>query len=805
MPCSRVLRALGCSLLAACGATIDPDVIPPTVVSITPADGAAGVWLHQPIRIVFSEALAPESIQGVSLTGPDGELVASKVVATSETEISVTAADEAALVGQLHLALGSRITDLAGNALADVGASWRLVPWNRSETQGTTPSLAVDASGRIVMARGIDGPSGRRVAVSEWTGTAWADLGGVLGARDSALPSIVFDGAGAPLVVWSEFPPPIASDGPATIEAARWTGASWQPLASPGEGSFAVAARPETGAPIIAYTTPAQPTPGTLVRLRVLDGDRWQPLASPGLDVPTNGAVAGLPQLVAVGAATPIVAFADAGSASVPPQVRILRWTGAWSEVSPIALGTAPSGEINRVSIAARGNDVIVGYDTFSGSFGVHAVRVVGQVWEPLGGQLDIDPPADAQAPAVALDTDGTPMIAWRELIDGNWRGLLARWNGAAWTAVGGHVWSDDPARALVRPALALLHGRVPVVAWGEQVPGASNATIVRAALWNGPSAPPVPGARASIAGCAFNGVTPTLSATGCFTIAGGRATPHAGLVPFDIASELWSDGALKRRWIALPDGRALATPPTGAWTAPPGTMIIKEFAYEMTPGAAHTRRVMETRFLINSASADVWQGFSFLWRPDGSDADLLPDAASTFGWPLDNGTRHVHSYPSRTQCARCHHPSNGPLLGLRTAQLARRFDYDGIIADQLETLTQLGAIPAQLGKLAPFASPHDTSAPLELRVRGYLAANCSHCHNPAGERPTRDFRWETPLDRTMLCGPDPEVVAGDPASSVIVQRISARPGMPPLATLQTDPLAIDIATRWIAGETSCQ
>ncbi|HSR95687.1 MAG TPA: hypothetical protein VLM79_01400, partial [Kofleriaceae bacterium] len=72
------------------------------------------------------------------------------------------------------------------------------------------------------------------------------------------------------------------------------------------------------------------------------------------------------------------------------------------------------------------------------------------------------------------------------------------------------------------------------------------------------------------------------------------------------------------------------------------------------------------------------------------------------------------------------------------------------------------------------------------------------------GERPTRDLRWETPLDKTMLCGPDAEVVAGDPASSVLVQRISARPGMPPLATLATDPLVIDLATRWIAGETNC-
>jgi hypothetical protein len=64
----------------------------------------------------------------------------------------------------------------------------------------------------------------------------------------------------------------------------------------------------------------------------------------------------------------------------------------------------------------------------------------------------------------------------------------------------------------------------------------------------------------------------------------------------------------------------------------------------------------METRFLINGSAADAWQGFTFRWRLDGSDADLITeDAPSTLRWPLDNGTVHVHSYPSRTECARCH------------------------------------------------------------------------------------------------------------------------------------------------------
>jgi hypothetical protein len=793
----RSLSVPAALVLFACGTD---DRVPPLVVSITPADGAMDRWLHDPIRIAFSEPVDPASVQGVALLGPAGEAVPVAVVASSDTELTVQVADDAALVGELRLVLGPNITDLAGNPLAETGAAWSVAPWSRSEAPGTAPSLAVDDSGRIVLARTVDEAGARRVAVSQWTGAAWIDLGAPLGARDAVLPSIALDGRGAPVVVWSEF----GAAGAATIEAARWIGTAWQPLASPGEGSFAVVASPPGGEPLIAYTVPA-PGGGTLVRVRVLDRDGWAVLAGHGFDVPATGAVIGAPQVAAVAPAAPILAFADAGAAAIPPQVRILRWTGAWSEVSPIALGPLPARQQVRVSIAARGGDVVVGYDTIAGSFGVHAVKVVGQTWQRLGGELDVDPAGDAQASAVAIDEDGAPLIAWRELIDGNWRGALARWDGAAWVTVGGHVWSGDPGRAIVRPALALLRGRVPIVAWAEQPSGSAGPpAAVRVARWNGPGTPPRPGPRASISGCAFPGGATTLSATGCFAIAGGRAAPHPGLVPFDLTSELWSDGALKRRWIALPDGQVLTAPEAGAWSAPPGTMIVKEFAYETTPGDPRTRRAMETRFLVRAGQTG-WQGFSFRWRSDGADADLLPDDASTFAWPLDGGGSHIHSYPSRAQCARCHNPSVGPLLGLRTAQLARRVDHDGVIVDQLQALAQLGAIPAAPRSLAPFASPHDASRSLEARVRGYLAANCSHCHNPAGERPTRDFRWDTPLAQTMLCGPDSEVVAGDPASSVIVQRITTRAGgMPPIATLTTDPLAIDIVTRWIAGETNC-
>ena len=262
--------------------------------------------------------------------------------------------------------------------------------------------------------------------------------------------------------------------------------------------------------------------------------------------------------------------------------------------------------------------------------------------------------------------------------------------------------------------------------------------------------------------------------------------------MPYDIVIELWSDGAKKRRWIALPDGASFTTSSTGAWAAPVGTFIAKQFDLE----DAGARRAIETRVLVRTAAG--WQGFSYRWRLDGSDADLLTDGEWTYDWPLAGGGTHRHLYPSRSECVSCHESSYGPLLGLRPQQLARWFDYDGTIGDQLPTLAALGVGPAS--NAAPFISPHDPSATAEQRMRGYMAANCAHCHNPL-HISIKDLRYTTPLAQTRLCE---VIVPGDPADSIVYQKVTSRPGMPALGTLAVDPLAADMLGSWITGMRRC-
>jgi ankyrin repeat protein len=54
--------------------------------------------------------------------------------------------------------------------------------------------------------------------------------------------------------------------------------------------------------------------------------------------------------------------------------------------------------------------------------------------------------------------------------------------------------------------------------------------------------------------------------------------TPIPGFIAYDVNSPLWSDGAQKRRWVAVPKGEQIKFAPAGQWQFPDGTVFIKHF-----------------------------------------------------------------------------------------------------------------------------------------------------------------------------------------------------------------------------------
>jgi uncharacterized repeat protein (TIGR03806 family) len=311
----------------------------------------------------------------------------------------------------------------------------------------------------------------------------------------------------------------------------------------------------------------------------------------------------------------------------------------------------------------------------------------------------------------------------------------------------------------------------------------------------------------------------PLLSQTGVFRSL-ADLTPGPGIVPYDVNTPLWSDGAAKRRWIALPAGERIGFAPTGEWAFPPRTVLVKHFDLPTDDTAPAVRKRLETRLLVVDETGNGY-GVTYRWRPDDSDADLLADGRTeTFTIKTATGTRgQTWTYPSRADCLACHTPSARFVLGVKTRQLNRDFTYpDTHVADnQLRTWNYLGMFDppldeARIPGYARLVAVTDTRAPLEQRVRSYLDANCAHCHRPGHTvQATFDARFDTPLgEQGLLDAPTvsdslgmsrPQVVTPrDPARSMLYHRLTRTDNfkMPTLARNVADADAVAVLEQWI-------
>jgi uncharacterized repeat protein (TIGR03806 family) len=295
------------------------------------------------------------------------------------------------------------------------------------------------------------------------------------------------------------------------------------------------------------------------------------------------------------------------------------------------------------------------------------------------------------------------------------------------------------------------------------------------------------------------------LSKTGCVD-PNDPKKPAQGVIPFGVNAALWSDGAKKDRYIAIPDGATIAVKDDGDFAT--GSVLMKTF----TVAGKRT----ETRLFIRHDDGN-WGGYSYEWLDDESDAVLLPSSKSKAV-----GAQTWY-YPSRGECLSCHSEAAGRSLGPELAQLNGDFVYADTnrISNQLKTLDHIGMFAAPLGKpvdqILAYPDPLGTG-PADARARAYLHANCSGCHRPNGPGlGDMDLRFGTAFADTKTCNVDPvagdtgvagakRVVPGDPSKSLV----SLRPHsplanrMPPLGTSIVDDKGLTAIDDWIRGLTGC-
>jgi uncharacterized repeat protein (TIGR03806 family) len=310
------------------------------------------------------------------------------------------------------------------------------------------------------------------------------------------------------------------------------------------------------------------------------------------------------------------------------------------------------------------------------------------------------------------------------------------------------------------------------------------------------------------------------LSETGVFVdTASAQLEPSPGFLPYDVITPLWSDGASKQRWLSLPDAAAIGFSETGSWSFPEGTVFVKQFDLALDEARPDERRRLETRLLVNGEGG--YYAVTYRWNADGTDAELvLESSAEPIRVDLADGHQRELAYlfPGPDDCAVCHNPGAGSVLGARTAQLNHDVFYPqlGRSANQLLSLAAAGALDVTLKQrdlqhLPTYVSLADESAPLDARVRSYWASNCSMCHGSVPDiRADWDARYEVPLDRQgVIDAPSQNaseagaflVVPADPGHSVLFQRSATTArglGMPPLGRSVPDPQYVDVLERWI-------
>ncbi len=295
------------------------------------------------------------------------------------------------------------------------------------------------------------------------------------------------------------------------------------------------------------------------------------------------------------------------------------------------------------------------------------------------------------------------------------------------------------------------------------------------------------------------------LSDTGC--VSSTQPTqPSANTIPYAVRAPLWSDGADKSRFLALPNNQSISINADGDWSFPLGSVLIKHFRLQ--------DKLIETRLLMRHN--DQWAGYSYEWRDDQTDADLLVTAKDKV---INGQTWH---YPSGDECFRCHTAAAGNTLGLESAQLNFAWLYpSGTTANQLDTLSHIALFSPAMNaseKQRMYFALDDPNASLTQKARSYLHSNCSQCHRPGGPTPVAiDLRYNTTLMATQTCDMAPQagdlgldnarvIAPTDPARSVLLQRMRTldQNRMPPLASSIPDDAALAVITAWIQSLTTC-
>jgi len=292
---------------------------------------------------------------------------------------------------------------------------------------------------------------------------------------------------------------------------------------------------------------------------------------------------------------------------------------------------------------------------------------------------------------------------------------------------------------------------------------------------------------------------------------------PADGVVRYELSTPLFTDYALKDRFIVVPAGKTIRYTAQGPLDFPDSSILIKNFAYR----DKQNRKIMiETRLLVKDPADKGWKVMDYLWDSTQTDAvkhitgarlpiELMDDAGHAIST--------VYQVPNTNDCKRCH-VNNDILTPIGPKARNLNMVLAGHQDNQLsEWVSQgkLAGLPAlsQVEKLPNWKDSAHYS--ITERARAYLDVNCAHCHTQGGDAMNTglflEYQQQDPQHLGVMKSPvsagggaggmNYDVIPGDPAHSILAYRMnSTEPGtaMPELARTVIHKEAVDLIVKWI-------
>lgn len=295
--------------------------------------------------------------------------------------------------------------------------------------------------------------------------------------------------------------------------------------------------------------------------------------------------------------------------------------------------------------------------------------------------------------------------------------------------------------------------------------------------------------------------------------------TPASRVMFYEPASTLFTDYALKKRFIWLPDGTiSNYIADDQIIDLPVGAALIKNFYYENTQPLNETR-IIETRIMIRKSSG--WIFAEYVWNDQQTEAYIdMSGSYTNIAWD-QNGTPKSTNYriPSGVECKVCHKRNDNPIpIGIKPQNL--NFKLSGEDKKQLQKWVQLKILDNAPENLQSTVDYHDVSQSIDLRLRSYLDINCAHCHNEGSHcdyRPLRLAFSETsdPVNIGLCVEPDEVINSSLPYiitpsnkdRSVMHYRLMSTDQnlrMPLLGRTIVHEEGVQLLEEWINSKTTC-